>query len=481
MRATVMNRAPAAKNRILTTVLAATVVLIAACDGPTDVAGIQGSGSPSATAATVGPITGFGSVFVNGVEYSTAGAQISVDGQAATEAQLSAGQIVAITGSVNADGKTGTAAQITFNGDVQGPVAQVDITSSSFSVLGQTVRVTASTLLDSSIQPADITGLQPGTFVEVSGFRDAMGSIVATRVDVRTANTLQVKGVVQSLDTVAHTCQINGLTVDDGSAVITGTLANGSSVVVQGSSVSTGGTLHATHIEVLPRLGVGANARGEIDGIITSFVSNADFVVDGQHVTTNAATDFLLHNTTLSQNIEVDVQGQFDSSGSLVAQKVEVRPQSLSVVSGVVDSVTAASNTLTILGVTITTGTSTEFDDRSNLHIRMFRLSDVQVGDYVEVDGTESTSGALTASVLERHNSNNPKPLLQGVAQNLAQPNFTVLGVTVVTTVQTKFADAGGAATDAAHFFSQAANHIVQVSGTFGTSTLAADKVRIVQ
>ncbi len=70
-------RAGAARNRL------------AACDGPTDVAGIQGTGSPS-PAAVEGPITGFGSIFVDGIEYSTATAQVTIDGQAATESLGSA-------------------------------------------------------------------------------------------------------------------------------------------------------------------------------------------------------------------------------------------------------------------------------------------------------------------------------------------------------------------------------------------------------
>jgi hypothetical protein len=60
--------ATATKNRIFTAVLTAAAVLLPACNGPTDVAGIQGSGSPSPAATTVGPITGFGSIFVDGVD-----------------------------------------------------------------------------------------------------------------------------------------------------------------------------------------------------------------------------------------------------------------------------------------------------------------------------------------------------------------------------------------------------------------------------
>lgn len=478
-----MSRARATKKHVSATVLTAAVVLLTACGGSTDVAGIQGSGSPSpAAAAAVGPITGFGSIFVNGVEYSTSGAQITVDGQAATEAQLSAGQIVSITGSVNSDGKTGTATQVTFSGNVEGPVAQVDLASSSFVALGQTVKITSSTLLDSSIQPADITGVQQGTMVEVSGFPDATGAIVASRVDVKAAGSnFQVKGAVQGLDATAHTFQINGLTIDDTSATVTGTLANGSTVQVQGSSVNATGVLLAARIQVLPGLGATNNERADIDGIITSFPSTAQFVVNGQQVTTSANTNFVLHGVTLGLNIEVDVQGQFDSTGTLVAQKVEAKPQSSSMVSGVVDSVSASSNTLTVMGVNVTTSASTVFEDKSNQHVRGFTLSNVAVGDYVEVDGSAGASGPLSASVVQRQNGNNGNAVVQGLATNVAQPSFTVLGVTITTNGQTKFLGTGGSVTDPTAFFSQAANHTVQATGLFASGTLTASQVRLEQ
>jgi hypothetical protein len=102
----------------------------------------------------------------------------------------------------------------------------------------------------------------------------------------------------------------------------------------------------------------------------------------------------------------------------------------------------------------------------------------VRVGDYVEVDGTEDQPGTLDAATLERENTN-PRSYLQGLALNLAQPSFTVLGVTVTTTSQTRFAGPGGAANGAANFFGQAANHVVKVSGAFSNGVLTAEQVQI--
>ena len=109
-------------NHKLTTISAAMALLLVSCGGSsnTQLGGIQGSG----TGVAYGPVTGFGSIFVSGVEYTTSNAQISVDDQVGSESQLLVGQVVTVKGAINADGKTGTATQVTFSGEVAGAVAQ---------------------------------------------------------------------------------------------------------------------------------------------------------------------------------------------------------------------------------------------------------------------------------------------------------------------------------------------------------------------
>jgi hypothetical protein len=142
--------------------------------------------------------------------------------------------------------------------------------------------------------------------------------------------------------------------------------------------------------------------------------------------------------------------------------------------------VTAASNTVTVLGVNITTSASTELDAKSSQHVKLFRLTDLRAGDYVEIHGTEGQTGTLSASTLERDNPEN-RSYLQGTALNVAAPGLTVLGVTVTTNAQTHFEGPGGMASGADTFFAQAANHIVKVRGSFSGGVLTADQVRIEQ
>ena len=69
-------------------------------------------------------ITGFGSVFVNGVEFDTSGAGFDVDDNpAAMESDLGIGMVVAVTGTVNNDGITGSASLIEYDEAIEGPIA----------------------------------------------------------------------------------------------------------------------------------------------------------------------------------------------------------------------------------------------------------------------------------------------------------------------------------------------------------------------
>ena len=446
--------------------------MLVACGGD-QVAGIQGTGAPVASGVTsVGPISGFGSIIQGGVEYQTSGAQFHVDDQPGAEAQLHVGDVVTIKGTVNADGTTGVATDVSFTADLRGPVGQVDVNAGTFTVLGQTVRVTDDTSFDDSLQVSAVDALA-GLVVEVSGATNAAGEIVASRIELAaTGASLQVKGQVQALDTSAHTFRIGALTVDYSNVAVTGTLTSSSAVLVRGTGVLNG-VLVATQVRVLGALAVAANDKGRLEGLITSYTSNADFAVSGQRVTTDATTVFDLGGATLGVDVPVRVRGTFNALGVLGASRVEVKPKDLSVIRGLVDAVSATGKTLTVLGVSISTTVDTSFEDKSSQKVRLFALADVRTGDYVEVRGVPGPGNSLVATRIERDKPDE-RVYLQGLAANLADPNFTVLGVQVMTSAQTRFSGPGGQ-----QFFSDAAGHVVRVRGTLAGAVLMADQVQI--
>jgi hypothetical protein len=124
------------------------------------------AGTPPTAAATsvvtTGPITAFGSVYVNGVRYETGNAQIEIDGRAATQAELKVGHVVELKGTRGPNGANASAARIVRRNAVTGPIATIDATTNRITVLGQTVLLTASTSFDDSISPANLSGLKAG-------------------------------------------------------------------------------------------------------------------------------------------------------------------------------------------------------------------------------------------------------------------------------------------------------------------------------
>ena len=129
--------------------------------GGTSIAsGIGGTGKIAS-----GSITGFGSIFVNGVEYNIDAANCSVDDTDVTgacQANLALGMVVAVEGTVS--GSVGTATSVVFDANVEGPVSglvtSADGFTRSFSVLGINVTVDKGTTLFDDSFPG-FTGL-PG-------------------------------------------------------------------------------------------------------------------------------------------------------------------------------------------------------------------------------------------------------------------------------------------------------------------------------
>jgi hypothetical protein len=446
-------------------------------EGPTG--GIDRGGSTLAQ----GPINGFGSVIVNGVRYSTTGATVTIDDQPGTESDLRVGQVVRVEGTVNADGITGTARKISFNDEVEGPVQGIDLAASRFVVLGQTVRVGAATSFDDSISPRSLAGLQVGERVEVSGLVGADGVIAATRVERKPASaTVEVKGTAGSVDTTARRLGIGQLQVDYSGATLSGF---GAGQPQNGDLVEAYGTVSGTGILVASRLEKrsaslpgSVNDDADLEGLVTRFVSAADFDVAGQRVTTTAATRYDGGSAAdLTLNANVEVEGDFDASGRVVATEIEFRRDSDVELSGQIESVNAAGGTLVVLGATVRTTSLTRFEDKSAANVERFSIADLRVGDYVEVRAYRDASG-LVATLLERDDLEQGVEL-KGPATDVAQPNLKVGGIAVTTGPATEYRDNNGVSISASAFFAAAPGREVKVRGTMVNNVVLAERAEL--
>ncbi len=446
----------------------------------TDVGGASFSPPAATTIVSHGTITGFGSVIVNGVRFDTSSATITVDGSPGTESDLEVGQVVTVRGTLDDNVTTGSANSVDFDDAVEGPISAIDATAGTLTVLGQIVLVDADTSFDDSVSPASLDGLKVGDIVEVTGFLLADGSISATRIELKAAGgELEVTGVVSNVS--ATTFEINSLVVDYSAAMLEdfpdGTPENGQLVEAKGNALGGSGELLASRVEFKGNNLDGDDGdRFEVEGFITRFVSATDFDVEGLPVTTNAQTVF--ENGTsadLALNRKVEVEGNIDASGVLVAEKIEFKQAGIIRIESLVEDVQASQ--LTILGIVVNVNVSTRIEDKSSAKLKPFNVADINVGDFGEIRGFEG-GGGIVATRLEREDFDG-EVALRGFVEAVNDPNFAILGVTIQTNGATEFQDANDVQITASNFFGQAQDSLVEAKGVLSNGMIIADEVEL--
>lgn len=454
-------------------------LIAAACGGGGEkVAGIDSRGNPTPAVGVVskGTITGFGSVIQNGVTYNTNNASFTIDGSAGVQSDLAVGDVVVIEGTLN-DGANPTANSVTFDDAVEGPISTIDLVAETMIVLGQLIRVDAATSFDDSISPRSLEGLALNDVVEVSGFVLADGSISATRIETKPAGgELEVTGTVSNAG--ANSFEINGLVVDFSMAMLdnfpNGSPENGQRVEAKADGLGGSGELIATRVEFKGSdLGEDGD-HAEVEGFITRFDSAVDFDVEGVPVTTNAQTQYENGTSTdLALNRKVEVEGDIDASGVIVADKIEFKAAGNVRIESLVEDVQA--DQLTALGIVMRVNESTRYEDSSSADLDVFNLSHISVNDYVEIRGYEDAGGVI-ATLIERDDFRG-EVALRGFVDSTNSPDFTILGVTISTNAATDFSDNDGSVLDSAQFFAQAMGRLVEASGVLNGAFIVAAEV----
>ncbi len=465
--------------------MAAIACSVVACGG--------GGGGPAAgidrLGISSGTITGFGSIFVNGVEWRTGAAKIAVDGRPGTEADLRIGQVVTVRGALDAGGTGGRAESIGFDNEVEGPIASIDTAGASFVVLGQVVLTSTDTVFDDDIA-GGFAGLAVAMSVEVSGHRDANGAIRATRVERHdVGDDFEVRGVVSGFDPVAKTFLLGSLLVNYAGAQLedfgSDTLGNGDPVEVEGDFA--GGVFVATKVEREDNLAGDDGDEGEVEGYITRFASPTDFDVAGVRITTGAGTRFEGGTAAdLAPGLKVEVAGMFNTTGVLVADEVEIRVQPEDADVEVAGAVTALqAGGFAIQGVLVRVTPTTLWEDDGSAGSGTFGLADLRVGDYVEIRGAEDESAAVNdviATRVERDDASD-EAVLRGPIQSEAEPDLTVLGITIHT-ASAVFRDADDSPMDHAEFFAAVGVGDVvkaqtEAPGAFNGNSFVAEEIGI--
>lgn len=438
------------------------------------------------TTLAQGVVTGFGSVIVNGVHYDVEDAAITVDGDSNVESDLGVGQIVRITATMGDNGR-GKATKLEGESQLRGPIDSIDLTTGVIVALGQSILLTTDTFYQDGVTAET---LKVGDVIKVSAYTNAGGALVATRIEVKTgtgAEVAQLAGEISDLNTTALTFTINGKTVDYSKATVSGdtVLANDLLVRVRGSLVNdvfVATALQASPLNIKHDDQLGEHDGLAVGGLITDLVANTSFKINDATVLLSADTQYEGGTATdLVAGLLVKVQGTLDANNNLVATKIRLILHPQVNENGVVDGLTA--DTLTVNGVTFTVTVDTSFHDSGKEKVRLFSLSDLAVGNTInvqgyKVDATNTTPEHLVATRVERrtpstNSTNHFNVDVRGEVEAVTASTITIAGHDITVNADTEIT--GFDSLEA--FLAAAVGTKVEVEGIIENNVLVASSI----
>ena len=417
--------------------------------------GISGSGI-----TVTGTVDGFGSIFVNGVEYETDDAEFSIDGQNGDEDDLDIGMVVIVQGTLNEDGVTGTAERVIFDDEVEGPISDIqpggDNDSKLITILGIEVIVERTGTV---FEHVNFDTLAIDDVVEVSGFPEPGNLFRATRVEkkadfVAGQTEVEVKGSIENLSDTEFT--LGDFIVDfsnaDLSGVESGTLSNGLLVEVYGTVSEN--TILASRGESEDSITdlIDDEEDFSILGAISDFSDISSFSISGISIDGSDAT-LIPAGLSLVNGVVVEAEGVWNGS-VLLARSIEARRGRVEI-EATVDSVDSASGTIILRlyggAVTVQADARTLLDDDTG-SVSVLTLDDIRAGDFLEVEAiVDDTDLIATRIDLEERDDD----VVQAPVESfIAGSQITLLGITYSTN-GAEFEDLSGNPITADDFYGQ--------------------------
>lgn len=353
-----------------------------------------------------GQLTAFGSVYVNGVRYSTDSAVFLINGSLGTESQLSVGQVITVYGEYDEATGEGVADVVITENPVEGPISMFNTSAGQMQVLGQTVHFNSDTAWSLTDGDDRFEDLGAGDVIAVSGYRNADGDIVATFVSDRLSDgDFDVTGSIGFVDPASTTFWIDGLSVDYGSANLFGLVGGmptiGQRVDVTGATLNASGQLIASQVAAdIDGMDLGAGTSAELEGLVTGMNAWNEFEIDGTTVRIDFSTQFIDGWIFgMSEDARLEVEGDVDVNGVLIADTVRFGRASNVETSGFVESI--GNGTFVVGGRHFTVSAATAWEDDCDDGDRRFGLNALRTGDYVTVRGYGFGYG-VTATRVDR-------------------------------------------------------------------------------
>jgi hypothetical protein len=238
-----------------------------------------------------------------------------------------------------------------------------------------------------------------GDVVEVFAMLDTTtGTYTATRIEPKAnATSFKLRGVVASLDTMAHTFKIGTETISYANLTadkVPADLADRLLVRVKLETTQVAGAWVATKLKSAVRH-MEDHDEAELKGLITAFTSTTQFSVDGTPVDATKAT-FPDGTTGIVLGAEVEVEGAA-TNGVIMATKVSIETAEKNKLTGfelhgAISALDTTAKTFVLRGVTVSYGGSA-------VVFKGGMETDLAVGRKVEVKGTLSSDGTKLDAV----------------------------------------------------------------------------------
>lgn len=417
---------------------------------------------PVSAISAVGTITGFGSIYVNGVKYETSGADYDVDDTIGSDdSALAVGMVVKVQGSVNADGRTGQADKVYYDDEVEGLVENLatdpgDATVKTFVVMGVTVRIEQSgTNFDGEDDPSfSFDTIMNGDNVEVSGEYNA-DVLHATYVEKQDAadDDFETKGTVTAYDgansftlVLKNEATLN-VTLAAGAEIPSVGIEDGQFVEVEGTipdAVNAPDSLLATKVELEDddRIGDDDDDEVEIKGMLSFNADSQSWSVREVAIAFADSTEYKpveLRDAIAdgsAAGLTVEVEGRYVNE-VLQVEEIELEEDELEFKGDaiVLESSGPRDGTLQISfgaasgTVDVVVNADTMFlDDEATAH---FDLDSLSGSNKVEVEARWGDDGLIYASTLHLENDTDyeitgPVDAIDAVSINILDVVFNI-------------------------------------------------------
>lgn len=409
-------------------------------DDENDEDGIEGTGIIAGAEnqlITYGPITQFGSIYVNGAKYEIDDAAITFTNNTGSP-ELRLGMMVQVnTDWQQQDNGVFTAQSVLFDKQLEGPIASVTAMGDTLTltVLGSTVIVDN----DTSIHRILSTPMVAGKMVTVSGITNEKQQLLATYISVHAQpfddeQDIEFEATIQAIDPAEQRLTINGMSID-----VSHTQWKHSTLdsIQVGDKVEVIGQYHGTTHSVTANrirykrheLDVNNGNRVDLDTFVTHYKSNNTFQLNGFASDASNAHFVVGNSENLRNGTRIRAVGYINNKGTFAIRSIRIKEKSKSSLKAPVSSIDTTLGSMVVLGLEGKVSTDTLYNSTLEKHNKYISLRDVEVGSWVDIKGRMVNDNFLIKSVSEIAPRNNV--VLKGPITKNTDNTLSIAGVRI--------------------------------------------------